>query len=347
MNLNKAFFSALCLVFLLGFLPAAGTSKPVSAFSESTYFTSTDSQKEIHPEPDGFTSPKESSEASLDTSSLYELLDTAQEVAGGAEDPYRQEIEPPRTEAGTQSSTEEFGKGSQEDPEDPSWENYVTPGAASFTVHKASETKTAAPGDTVYYTITIRNTGAVILHSVVSTEKFRLTGINARFLPQEGIRLSPDQTQALIGQIRPQESVTLRASVVIPENLTDQSLINQVVVTSTETGTTPVTSDSEVMIRPTSNTLSGSSQGTSSSGSAAGTRQSSSGSSGSYGSYSSSGNSTAQTLSPGYTASDPPKTGDASKVEILLCALGAAAAVIILSLILKIRRRRKTEDQPS
>ena len=71
---------------------------------------------------------------------------------------------------------------------------------------------------------------------MVSTERFGISGIYARFQEQEGILLNQSKTQARISEIAPGGCVNLKAQVVLPEELEDQDLINQVIVVSDETG---------------------------------------------------------------------------------------------------------------
>lgn len=112
----------------------------------------------------------------------------------------------------------------------------VLSGKAAFTVKKTADRKTAQPGETITYQISIHNTGECTLHSVVSTERFGISGIYARFQEQEGILLNQTKTQARISEIVPGGCVNLKAQVVLPEELEDQDLINQVIVVSDETG---------------------------------------------------------------------------------------------------------------
>lgn len=112
----------------------------------------------------------------------------------------------------------------------------LQPANASFTVNKTADCKTAFPGDTVIYQISIHNTGEVTLHSVITTERFGMAGVDAVFVEQEGIVLNETKTQAKIPQIVPGGCVNLKARVILPENLENQDLINQVIVETDETG---------------------------------------------------------------------------------------------------------------
>lgn len=113
----------------------------------------------------------------------------------------------------------------------------VTPLTADFTVEKTADRTVAAPGDTVTYQICIRNTGEKTLHSVIGTERFLNAGIQAQFVPKDGVVLNSTRTQALISSIEPGEAFALLATVTIPQYFASQELINEVIVTSEETGT--------------------------------------------------------------------------------------------------------------
>ena len=178
---------------------------------------------------------------------------------------------------------DEQGAGSadwgKEDPDpsssvEPDPSAYITPASdiADFDVTKTALTASARPGDTVVYEIRIENTGNVDLHSVISTEKFLGAGINAVFIPAEGLLLNANRTQALIEKIEPGETAVLRAQVVIPSGTQGQELVNQVTVTTAETGER--TRTSEAAVRVAESSPSGSTGGGGSSGSSAGTGQS-------------------------------------------------------------------------
>ena len=99
-------------------------------------------------------------------------------------------------------------------------------GKASFTVKKTADCDNASPGETVTYQISIHNTGEVTLHSVVT----------ATFQEQRGITLNKSRTQAKIPEIAPGGCVNLKAKVVLPKDLKDQNLMNQIIVVTDETG---------------------------------------------------------------------------------------------------------------
>lgn len=125
----------------------------------------------------------------------------------------------------------------------------LQPLKADFTVKKNADREKAAPGETVTYQICIVNTGEKTLHSVVGTERFRAEGIEAYFVEQEGITLNRTKTKALIQKIAPGDAVSLQAVVKIPEKTVDQKLLNQVTVTSQETGSRVVEASSQVTVR--------------------------------------------------------------------------------------------------
>lgn len=112
----------------------------------------------------------------------------------------------------------------------------VSAGKVAFTVEKQADRTSARPGDTIFYTITISNTGERTLHSVLSTERFLDAGVQAAFLPQEGVTLNGDGTQALVPKLEPGEKISLSAQVTLPEYFRKTELINQVIVVTDETG---------------------------------------------------------------------------------------------------------------
>ena len=112
----------------------------------------------------------------------------------------------------------------------------------------------AVPGDKVTFQICIRNTGERTLHSVVTTEKFQLQNVPVRFLEAEGIVLNKARTKARIEKIEPGCSVGLLAEVTLPEKLKDQKLVNEVSVTTAETGERKVTSKAEIKVYKTAET---------------------------------------------------------------------------------------------
>lgn len=112
----------------------------------------------------------------------------------------------------------------------------IQPPKASFTVKKTADCESVLPGDTVTYQISIHNTGQQTLHSVITTERFGMAGVSAVFLEQEGVTLNKTKTQAKIPEIVPGGCVNLKSRVVLPENLEDQNLVNQVIVVTDETG---------------------------------------------------------------------------------------------------------------
>lgn len=119
---------------------------------------------------------------------------------------------------------------------------------ADFTVKKTADKEKAEPGEMVTYQICIVNTGEKTLHSVVGTERFQAEGIQAQFVAQEGITLNRTKTKALIPQIVPGEAVSLQAVVKIPEKSVDQKLLNQVTVTSQETGERVVEASAQITV---------------------------------------------------------------------------------------------------
>ena len=185
-------------------------------------------------------------------------------------------------------------------------------GKASFTVKKTADCDNASPGETVTYQISIHNTGEVTLHSVVTTERFGLAGVTATFQEQRGITLNKSRTQAKIPEIAPGGCVNLKAKVVLPKDLKDQNLMNQIIVVTDETGEESAVRD-QATIRVEDKEKDGSGNG--------------SGTGNGDGTGIGSGNSAGTTMA----ASTSPKTGDSSHKElfqvlILLSFLFSAAA---------------------
>ena len=125
----------------------------------------------------------------------------------------------------------------------------IQPLKADFTVEKTADCILAGPGDTITYQICIRNTGERTLHSVLSTEKFLDSRIKARFLEMDGVQLNKSGTKALIPKILPEESVGLKAVVVLPEDIESSELINQVTVSSDETKEKQIRSEAAVTVQ--------------------------------------------------------------------------------------------------
>lgn len=119
---------------------------------------------------------------------------------------------------------------------------------ASFEVEKTADRTEAFPGDTITYQICIRNTGEKTLHSVLSTERFLNANIQAQFTAKEGVTLNSTKTQALIPEIAPGEAFALYATVTIPQYFTSQELVNEVTVTSDETGEETIRSQSKLNV---------------------------------------------------------------------------------------------------
>lgn len=112
----------------------------------------------------------------------------------------------------------------------------VIPLKIDFSVEKIADRKETHPGEEVYYTIRLYNTGERTLHSIITTERFQQEGITALFLPQEGVALNDTRTKAYIAKMESGEEVLLKAKVLLPENLKPRDLLNQVIVTTSETG---------------------------------------------------------------------------------------------------------------
>ena len=116
---------------------------------------------------------------------------------------------------------------------------------AAFEVTKTADRSMAVPGDEIRFLICIRNTGERTLHSIVTTERFQLGNVPVRFLEKDGVRLNKSKTKAKIEQIAP----GLEAVVTLPEGLEDQNLVNEVSVTTLETGEQTKIAQSEIQVK--------------------------------------------------------------------------------------------------
>lgn len=120
---------------------------------------------------------------------------------------------------------------------------------AAFEVTKTADRSMAVPGDEICFLICIRNTGERTLHSIVTTERFQLGNVPVRFLEKDGVRLNKSKTKAKIEQIAPGEAFGLEAVVTLPEGLEDQNLVNEVSVTTLETGEQTKIAQSEIQVK--------------------------------------------------------------------------------------------------
>lgn len=120
---------------------------------------------------------------------------------------------------------------------------------AAFEVTKTADRSMAVPGDEIRFLICIRNTGERTLHSIVTTERFQLGNVPVRFLEKDGVRLNKSKTKAKIEQIAPGEAFGLEAIVTLPEGLEDQNLVNEVSVTTLETGEQTKIAQSEIQVK--------------------------------------------------------------------------------------------------
>ena len=182
----------------------------------------------------------------------------------------------------------------------------VLPLLLDFRVEKTADCLAARPGDTVTYHITITNTGERTLHSVLSTERFQLAQISARFVKQQGVLISKDGTQAFIPEISPGRAVQLEAVVQIPESLSGQELVNQVTVTTAETGEAGTVSEAAILVAEPTSTPTPSPVLQQESGTGDGGSQ---------------------------TVSSNPKTGDPSEPGKLLGLIAASGLLVLLTLI--------------
>lgn len=119
---------------------------------------------------------------------------------------------------------------------------------ADFEVTKTADRAAAVSGDRVLFQICIRNTGGRTLHSVITTEKFKLQGVPVEFVEKEGVTLNNTKTKARIEAIEPGQAMSLQAVVTLPENIRSQELVNEVAVTTAETGERIVVSQAKLKI---------------------------------------------------------------------------------------------------
>ena len=120
---------------------------------------------------------------------------------------------------------------------------------AAFEVTKTADRSMAVPGDEIRFLICIRNTGERTLHSIVTTERFQLGNVPVRFLEKDGVRLNKSKTKAKIERIAPGEAFGLEAVVTLPEGLEDQNLVNEVSVTTLETGEQTKIAQSKIQVK--------------------------------------------------------------------------------------------------
>lgn len=133
-------------------------------------------------------------------------------------------------------------------------ETGVIPLKASFEVTKTADRSVAVPGDKILFQICIRNTGERTLHSVITTERFRLGKVPVQFLEKEGVVLNKAKTKARIEKIEPGKAAGLQAMVTLPENIKEQELLNEVTVTTLETGEQVMTSQARIQVKAASET---------------------------------------------------------------------------------------------
>ena len=120
---------------------------------------------------------------------------------------------------------------------------------SAFEVTKTADRSMAVPGDEIRFLICIRNTGERTLHSIVTTERFQLGNVPVKFLEKTGVKLNKAKTKARIEQIAPGEAFGLEAVVTLPESLEDQNLVNEVSVTTLETGEQTKIAQSEIQVK--------------------------------------------------------------------------------------------------
>ena len=122
----------------------------------------------------------------------------------------------------------------------------------SFEQMLEDSVKTIRNGEIVQGTVIDVKEDEIILN-IGYKERFQNAGIQANFVRKEGVTLNSTGTQALIPQIAPGEAFALYATVTVPQYMASQELINEVIVTSDETGTQAMTSKANVELKETDN----------------------------------------------------------------------------------------------
>lgn len=191
-------------------------------------------------------------------------------------------------------------------------ESKIDPLKVDFAVEKSADRQVAVPGDTITYQICIRNTGERTLHSIVGTERFLNSGLQARFLEKDGVVLNETKDKAMISSLPPGESITLQAQVTLSKEEVSQELINQITVVTAETGEKTVTSQAAVQITLPEITASSTPM--------------------EYVYHTED----VSYISEEKSVSRIPKTGDFSGAELFLALLGVSAAYLVMSLALYI-----------
>ena len=87
------------------------------------------------------------------------------------------------------------------------------------------------------------------MHSIVTTERFQLGNVPVKFPEKTGVKLNKAKTKARIEQIAPGEAFGLEAVVTLPESLEDQNLVNEVSVTTLETGEQTKIAQSDIQVK--------------------------------------------------------------------------------------------------
>lgn len=189
-------------------------------------------------------------------------------------------------------------------------ESKIDPLKVDFAVEKTADRQVAVPGDTITYQICIRNTGERTLHSIVGTERFLNSGLQARFLEKDGVVLNETKDKAMISSLLPGESITLQAQVTLSKEAVSQELINQITVVTAETGERTITSQTTVQVTVPEMTVSPTPV-----------------------EYLYHTNEVSDNYEEKFVPRTP-KTGDFSGIELFLALLGVSAAYLLMSLAL-------------
>lgn len=126
-----------------------------------------------------------------------------------------------------------------------------------FEVEKTVDKPQAIPGEILTYKIRIVNTGKRELRSTVATDRFMEADIQAVFQEQKGVVIKKGGTQAVIESILPGQEVVLRAEARIPQDFTEEELINTVLVSPDDGKGREGSDQAKVLVKKGDSTVSG------------------------------------------------------------------------------------------
>ncbi len=106
----------------------------------------------------------------------------------------------------------------------------VYPGYADYTLEKEPLQEQIKAGGEALYELTLENTGGRDLQNIVLSDVFPDQEVPVAFTPQEGMEVSEDGTQAVLGELPRGETATIQVRAQIPENI-QGTLVNQAAAT--------------------------------------------------------------------------------------------------------------------